>query len=92
MVTQKVCRIGDRANPHGPGPHAGPVATSGSDDVFADSIKVHRVGDSWSCSATLKSGSTTVYVNSKQLGRIGDPLTCQYAYVITGSSTVFAGG
>lgn len=75
------------------------VSISGSPNVYANGIVVHRQGDQWavhccgqSChSSILSSGSSSVYVNGKQLGRIGDPVACG-STVNSGASNVFAGG
>jgi uncharacterized Zn-binding protein involved in type VI secretion len=92
-----VTRLGDNCTGHGCWPSR--PNNSASENVYADTIPVHRQGDSWSvhcclalCHAsTLASGSSTVFANGIQLGRIGDPVACGSS-VATGSGTVFAGG
>ena len=97
-MAQAVTRLGDLCTGHGSFPPR--VSTSGSGDVFVNSIAVHREGDGWSvhCNpspschgSTLSAGSGTVYVNGLQIGRIGDPVACGSA-VAVGSDNVFAGG
>lgn len=71
----------------------------GSPNVFANSKKVHRKGDSWDehccgkpCHAgVLAAGSGSVYVNGKPIGRVDDPVSCG-STVAEGSEDVFAGG
>ena len=97
-----VTRLGDICTGHDCFPPR--ASTSGSPNVFVNSIPAHRQGDSWAShtctdpktphgthAGTLASGSSTVYVNGKQLGRIGDPVSCG-STVASGSSNVFAGG
>ncbi len=91
-----VTRLGDSGTGHGCFPSRN--STSGSPNVFVNSIPAHRQGDSWAVhccgpvchGGSLASGSSTVYVNSKELGRIGDPVDCG-STVATGSPNVFAG-
>ena len=55
-----------------------------SDDVYANSLGAHRVGDAWQVhccpppchGGVLASGSPDVYANSRQWGRCGDPVSC----------------
>lgn len=90
-----VTRLGDNCTGHGCWPPR--PSTSASPNVFVNSIKVHRQGDSWAthccgpaCHASnLASGSSTVFVNGKQIGRIGDPVVCG-SVVAVGSGNVFA--
>lgn len=93
-----VTRKGDTCTGHGCYPPRN--STSGSSNVFVNSISVHRQGDNWalhSCppapphGSVLGSGSSTVYVNGKQCGRITDPVACGSS-VATGSGNVYAGG
>ncbi|MBQ2615284.1 MAG: PAAR domain-containing protein [Synergistaceae bacterium] len=97
-----VTRLGDSCTGHECFPPR--KSTSGSQNVFVNSLPVHRQGDSWAShtcthadtphgthAGSLASGSPTVYVNSKQLGRIGDPITCG-STVATGSKNVYSGG
>jgi len=93
-----VTRKGDMCTGHGAFPPR--PSTSGSPDVYVNSIQVHRQGDSWAvhcdptpvCHASvLAAGSSSVYVNGKQIGRVGDPVACGSS-VATGSGNVFAGG
>jgi len=92
-----VARIGDADTNHPPCP-AGECAT-GSPNVYADNIAVHRQGDSNTPHGfilciphvtQLSSGSGTVFVNNLQLGRIGDPYGCGIR-INAGSNTVYAG-
>lgn len=94
-----VSRKGDICTGHGPYPPR--ASTSGSGDVFANGIAVHRVGDTWAVhqkppsgpnphESTLAAGSGTVFVNGKALGRIGDAIACDSA-VAQGSANVFSG-
>jgi len=93
-----VSRLGDlsTADPCGAPPRP---SNSASPNVFANSIPVHRQGDSWephACpsasphGATTVSGSSTVFANGKQLSRIGDPISCG-STIAQGSSDVFSG-
>lgn len=94
-----VTRRGDSCTGHGSFPPR--PSSSGSPNVFVNSIAVHRQGDGWvphgspspspAHGGSLASGSSTVFVNNKQCGRIGDPVSCGSA-VAAGSSNVFAGG
>ncbi len=97
-----VTRLGDICTGHECFPPRN--STSGSPNVFVNSIPAHRQGDSWlahTCThpdvphgthgGSLASGSSTVYVNNRQLGRIGDPVSCGSS-VAAGSTNVFAGG
>lgn len=93
-----VSRQGDTCTGHGGFPPR--PSTSGSPDVFINSIPAHRVGDSWAvhCDPTpschggaAASGSGSVFVNGKPLTRIGDAVNCGSA-IAQGSPNVFAGG
>ena len=92
-----VHRKGDSCTGHGCFPPRPNIA--GSENVFCNSIPVHRQGDGWAvhccgipCHAsTMAAGSSTVYANSKQLARIGDPVACGSA-AANGSGNTFAGG
>lgn len=93
-----VARIGDADTNHPPC-SAGSCST-GSPNVFADGIAVHRVTDSNTPHGyifciphvtQLSKGSSSVYVNNLQLGRIGDDYSCGIK-VNAGSPTVYAGG
>ena len=91
-----VTRLGDNCSGHGCYP-ARPT-TSASGNVFANSIAVHRQGDSLAvhcCGAPCHGGSTasgsgTVFVNGKQIARIGDPVDCG-STLAEGSPDVFSG-
>jgi uncharacterized Zn-binding protein involved in type VI secretion len=73
---------------------------AGSSDVFAQNTGIVRIGDIMEVhnipgctphAPPLVTGSSTVFVNNRGCGRVGDT----YAgteQIITGSSTVFAGG
>ncbi len=92
-----VHRKGDTGTGHGCWPPRPNIA--GSDNVFCNSIPVHRQGDGWAthccgiaCHASnMAAGSSTVHANSKQLARIGDPVACGSA-AAKGSGNTFAGG
>ena len=96
-MTIPVARIGDTDTNH---PPCGPGAcATGSSNVFANMIPVHRVGDVNTPHGyilciphvtPLASGAATVMSNSQQVGRIGDLYSCGIA-VASGSSNVFAG-
>ena len=59
---QPVVRIGDAVQPHGRGPHAGPVMVGGSGNVKANGIGVSRAGDAASCGHSA-TGSGNVFAN-----------------------------
>jgi uncharacterized Zn-binding protein involved in type VI secretion len=92
-----VSRIGDVCTGHGCHPPRN--STTGSGDVFANGIGVHRQGDSWALhrcgknihGGSLSGGSGTVFANGLALGRIGDDVSCGSA-AAQGSGNVFAGG
>lgn len=93
-----ITRKGDSCSGHGLFPPRS--STSGSPDVWANGVAVHRQGDSWAIhcdpdmachGGSLVGGSSTVFVNGKAIGRIGDPIDCGSS-VASGSSDVFAGG
>lgn len=90
-----VTRLGDKCTGHQCWKPRG--NSQASTDVFANSIGVHRQGDTWPphgpCKphpGTLATGSATVFVNGKQCSRIGDPVSCGSTSA-QGSSDVFAG-
>lgn len=90
-----VARLGDICTGHGCFPPRPNI--SGSPNVFANMIPVHRQGDAWAvhccpppCHAgVLARGAPTVFANNRQVGRIGDPVSCG-SLVATGSPNVFA--
>ena len=72
----------------------------GSKNVFAESLGVHRVTDSWvtHCNpdgvchdGSTSSGSKTVFCNGLQIARIGDSISCGDS-IATGRNTVQVGG
>jgi len=76
------------------------VNDTSSLNVFVEGRGIHRQSDHWathSCpdqgshDSVLAVGSTTVFINGLGCGRIGDMIECG-SMVLTGSSTVFAGG
>jgi len=76
------------------------VNDTSSLNVFVEGRGIHRQTDHWathSCpdqgshDSVLAVGSTTVFINGLGCGRIGDMIECG-SMVLTGSSTVFAGG
>ena len=93
-----VARIGD-ADTNPPPCSAGQCAT-GSPNVFANNIPVHRVGDTNTPHGyilciphvtQLATGSPNVFVNNIQCGRLGDQYTCGIL-VNAGSPNVVANG
>jgi uncharacterized Zn-binding protein involved in type VI secretion len=93
-----VARIGDADTNHAPCPPAS--CATGSANVIANNISVHRVGDSNTphgfilCvphSTALASGSPNVYANNQPIGRIGDAYSCGIK-VNAGSPNVIANG
>ena len=94
-----IATIGATSIGHPPYPPI--TATGGSNNVFAQNLGVHRVGDSWSehcfggdChSGVLASGSSSVFCNGSAVGRVGDTITCGafIATVATGIATVNSG-
>tara|TARA_Y100001970_G_C14202631_1_gene842048 strand:- start:158 stop:448 length:291 start_codon:yes stop_codon:yes gene_type:complete len=93
-----VARIGDADTNHPPC-SAGQCAT-GSPNVFANNIPVHRVGDTNTPHGyilciphvtQLATGSPNVFVNNIQCGRLGDQYTCGIL-VNAGSPNVVANG
>jgi uncharacterized Zn-binding protein involved in type VI secretion len=71
-----------------------------STNVFVEGRGVHRQSDHWTThccpdngchDSILATGSSSVYINGLQCGRIGDPIACG-STVITGASSVYAGG
>ena len=93
-----VARIGDADTNHAPCPPAS--CATGSANVIANNISVHRVGDSNTphgfilCvphSTALTSGSPNVYANNQPIGRIGDAYSCGIK-VNAGSPNVIANG
>ena len=95
-MTQPVTRLGDVCTGHGCWPSR--PSNSGSPNVFANQIPVHRQSDGWEShcclllchGSTLSTGSGTVYANGLQVGRVTDPVACG-STVQTGSPNVFAG-
>ena len=69
---------------------------SGSPDVFTNSAKTVRIGDSTSCGDPATGGSATVKVNGIGVHRKGDATGGHGSWVVnksaSGSSNVFAGG
>lgn len=93
-----ITRLSDSCSGHGCWPSR--VNDVASSDVFVEGLGIHRQTDHWvlhccpnqGChDSVLSSGSSTVYINGLQCGRIGDPIECG-SIVMTGASTVFAGG
>lgn len=60
-----ICRIDDQHS-------CGAVDTTGSPNVFANGMPVHRIGDQHDHVATQEQGSETVFVNGKGVARLGD--------------------
>ena len=93
-----VARVGDADTNHPPC-GAGSCAT-GSNNVTANNIPVHRVGDTNTphgfilCvphSTALVTGSPNVFANNQAVGRIGDAYSCGIT-VNAGSPNVIANG
>ncbi|OUV99828.1 MAG: hypothetical protein CBD16_07300 [Betaproteobacteria bacterium TMED156] len=91
-----VARVGDAVTNHTP--CDSPQCQTGSQNVLANHISVHRVGDSNTdhgyilCiphSTNLTSGSPDVYVNNQPIARIGDDYSCGVK-VNSGSPNVIA--
>ena len=74
--------------------HSTPYATD-SPDVFTNSAKTVRIGDTTGCSDPATGGSTTVFVNGIGVHRKGDGTGGHGSWVpnlsASGSSNVFAG-
>lgn len=91
-----ICRLGDSCTGHGGFPPRPNITSCQS--VFANNIRVHRVGDAWAVHCSKKkchpgvtaSGSNSVFVEGKQVARIGDPLNCG-SRIASGSRDVFVG-
>lgn len=96
--TTGTCNIGKDCCPHS---RAGTNGT-GSGNVFANGIAVHRLNDTGPTNCphggtfATTSGSGTVFVNGQPITRIGDVTTCKACGLIgthtAGSGNVFAGG
>tara|TARA_Y100001937_G_scaffold94392_2_gene128019 strand:- start:216 stop:506 length:291 start_codon:yes stop_codon:yes gene_type:complete len=93
-----VARIGDADTNHAPCPPAS--CSTGSPNVFANNIPVHRVGDTNTPHGfilciphvtSLSTGSPNVIVNNMQCGRLGDSYSCGIT-VNAGSPNVIANG
>lgn len=92
----QVARVGDADTNHAPCPPAS--CASGSPNVLANNIPVHRVGDSNTAHGyilcvphvtALASGSPNVLANFQPVGRIGDSYSCGIV-VNAGSPNVIA--
>lgn len=90
-----VHRKGEFCTGHGCWPPRANV--EGSQNVFCNSIEVHREGDYWGLHVckdahigNLKEGSKTVKVNNQGMARITDPVNCG-SFASTGSGNVFCG-
>lgn len=91
-----VTRKGDGCTGHGCFPPR--VNDSGSPNVFANGIEVHRETDHWvvhccgsDCHDSICSGgSGSVFANDLAVARIGDSIACGSA-IAGGSGSVFAG-
>ncbi len=95
-----VSRVGlDQHNGHAsptPSPfHQTPYAT-GSSNVFTNSAKTVRVGDTTSCGDPATAGSPNVFVNGIKVHRKGDATGGHGSWVAnasaSGSGNVFANG
>jgi uncharacterized Zn-binding protein involved in type VI secretion len=68
----------------------------GSPNVYANSEKAVRIGDTTSCTDPATAGSPNVYVNSIRWHRLGDATGGHSSWVPnqaqTGSTNVFANG
>ena len=92
-MAEPVCRVGDTHS-------CGSTDTSGSPNVFANSLAAHRQTDSQSHGGTQSGCSGTVFVNGLGIARIGDltagepppPVMHGDNPASTGSPNVFAGG
>ena len=73
----------------------GPFYVEGSPDVFTNSKKTVRIGDSTGCGDPAVGGSSSVFVNSIGVHRKGDGTSGHGSWVAnssaSGSDNVFAG-
>lgn len=56
-----IARLGDSITPHGTGAHAAATLIEASSTVFAEGIRVCRVGDAASCGHTISAGSPNTF-------------------------------
>ena len=79
-----------------PNPFHQTAYATGSDDVFVNSAKCTRIGDTTSCGDPATAGSATVFANGIAVHRIGDATGGHGSWVpnasASGSPNVFAGG
>jgi uncharacterized Zn-binding protein involved in type VI secretion len=79
-----------------PNPFHQTAYATGSKDVFVNSEKVTRIGDTTSCGDPATAGSTTVFANSISVHRKGDATGGHGSWVpnksASGSHNTFAGG
>lgn len=86
-----VTRVGDTCVP-GPSGGISTNAATGSPNVFANKLKVHRVSDSWvlpNANHKTVTGSPSVFVNKLQVARVFDT-TNTGSIINVGSPTVYA--
>lgn len=91
-----VSRLGDQCSGHGCFPPR--AGANASNNVFANGIATHRLGDGWQAHCcdichpgTVAGGSSTVFINGKPAARIGDSIDCG-SLIAQGSNNVFIGG
>lgn len=81
----RVVRIGD------PGSHGGAIV-SGSPDVYANGLKVARVGDTYACplhgANPIVTGSPDTFANGAKVARVGDSTACG-ATLVDGSPDTY---
>ena len=79
-----------------PNPFHQTVYATGSDNVFVNSAKCTRIGDTTACGDPATAGSPTVFVNSIAVHRKGDATGGHGTWVpnasSSGSPNVFADG
>ena len=79
-----------------PNPFHQTAYATGSSNVFTNSAKTTRIGDTTSCGDPATGGSGTVFVNGIGVHRKGDATGGHASFVpnasSSGSSNVFAGG
>jgi uncharacterized Zn-binding protein involved in type VI secretion len=96
METPAAHRISDLCSGHSCFPPR--PSTSGSNDVFVNSLAWHRNADTYaihtcgdhSHRAVAIGGSNTVYVNSRKVTRVADPTSCG-SVAGRGSPNVYCG-
>ena len=74
--------------------HGGSII-EGSPNVYANNLKVARLGDAVACAihgtVAIATASDTTFANSKGIARLGDSCTCG-AVIVTASLDVYVDG